>query len=93
MNEPTITNVQPIERHVAVVAVADPPGEDAVALVLVGRLGERATAGHPAPAQVEPVTRQLPTLCLSHGFLFESRLGMLAPGCEPDQAPSAPRLR
>src|ERR671925_2277606 len=35
-------DVEPVERHVAVVPLADVPGQDAVALALVRRLGKRA---------------------------------------------------
>jgi hypothetical protein len=53
------------------------PGEDAVALPLVRRLGERTGAGNPAPADVEPVASQTPTRNLGHRFLR-------AIGCEHD---------
>src|SRR5205823_2781894 len=72
-------NVQPIERHVAVVALPDTPGEDAVALVLVGGLSEGATAGHPAPTHVKPITNKSPAWYLSHRLLLKPRLAILSP--------------
>ena len=49
------------------------PGEDPVALVLVGGLGERARARHSTPAHVEPVTRQPPLRSLSHRILLRNQ--------------------
>ena len=65
-------HVQAVERHVAIVALADVPGEDAVALALVRGLGERAAARHPAPADVEPVAGESPLRNLGHRFLLRS---------------------
>src|SRR5215207_3458209 len=69
--EPTDPDdVQPVERNLAVASFADVPGEDAVASSLVRWLGERTAAGHPAPAEVEPVANESPAWNLGHRFLL-----------------------
>jgi hypothetical protein len=64
-------DVQPIQLHVTVAPLAHVPGEDAVAFPVVGCWGEGAAAGHPAPADVEPVSRQPPARNPGHRFLLE----------------------
>src|SRR6185295_17093973 len=62
--------VERVERDVAVVSLADVPGEDAVALPFVWCLGESADTGDPAPADVEPVAAESPARNLGHRFLL-----------------------
>src|SRR6185295_10748931 len=63
--------VERVERDVAVVSLADVPGEDAVALPVVRGLGESAATGDAAPADVEPVAAESPARNLGHRFLLE----------------------
>src|SRR5437870_13818394 len=56
-------------------AVADVPGEDPVALVLVGRLRERAPARHAASAHVEPIAADSPGWDLGHRLLLRVGIG------------------
>src|SRR5215207_7794294 len=62
-------DVQVIESHVAVAPLANMPGQDAVALPLVGCLSEGAAAWHPASANVEPIASESPVWSLGHRFL------------------------
>jgi hypothetical protein len=59
-------DAQSIKRHIAVVALAHVPGEDAVALSVVRRLGEGTAARNPAPANVEPIAGEPPARNLGH---------------------------
>jgi hypothetical protein len=52
-------DVQPVERHIAVVPLADVPGEDALAPPLVRCLGERATAGNPVTGKRQTSRRRV----------------------------------
>ena len=65
-------NVQPVEYDVAVPPLVDMPGEDALAVALTGRLGERARARDRAFADVEPVAGQRPLRDLGHRPSFSS---------------------
>src|SRR5262249_35741745 len=64
---------QVVEVHVAVVALPDVPGEDAVALILVRCLGEAAGTGHATAAYVEPIAADSPAGRFGHCLLHSSR--------------------
>src|SRR5262245_41882172 len=59
-------HAETFEAHVAVIALADVPRQDAFAGTLGGRLGKRARARDAAIAGVEPVSRNAPARNLRH---------------------------
>src|SRR5439155_10326780 len=63
-------DVQAVEAHVAVVSLANVPGENAVAVTFAWSLGKRAGAGNGALADVEPVSDQAPLWDLGHRSSF-----------------------
>src|SRR5215208_3606441 len=59
-------DVEPVEAHIPVIPRANMPRQDAVALPLVGRLRECASAWDAASADVEPVAGDTPGWDLGH---------------------------
>src|SRR5438067_2281699 len=69
-------HVQIVEPDVAVVPLADVPGEDALAVALARRLRERAGAGNGALADVESVALEMPARDVGHAASF-ARIGRI----------------
>src|SRR5262245_8260933 len=61
-------DAQAVQPHVAVLPVANVPGEDPFAVIVGGWLSERARTRNVAAARIEPVALDLPTWNVCHSL-------------------------